>query len=169
MKYLKPARLMGIYALINIVLVSVSVLCSQWANSKFGIELNRCTLPVPFTDLTVPFGIYTLIGTTFFMSLMYPTNFASGVKGLGKNAKLGASVLIMSMIGGALLSLLMAWIADRDWAVIVSPFTGESAGQISAALFVPIVSYCVIVWYAFWGSRPRIPVINEKSNCMSYE
>jgi FHS family L-fucose permease-like MFS transporter len=158
MKYLKPVRLMGVYAMVNIVLVTVSVLCSQWANSKFGIKLNLCTLPVPFTDFTVPFGVYTLIGSTFFMSLMYPTNFVSGLKGLGKNAKLGSSVLIMSMIGGALLSLLMAWIAGRDWAVIASPLTGEPAGQISAALIVPVVSYCVIVWYAFWGSRPRGPV-----------
>jgi FHS family L-fucose permease-like MFS transporter len=87
------------------------------------------------------------------MSLMYPTNFATGVKGLGKNAKLGASVLIMSMIGGALLSLLMGWLADRDWALIISPYTGEPTGQISAAMMVPLFSYCVIAWYAFAGSK----------------
>jgi FHS family L-fucose permease-like MFS transporter len=148
MKYVKPVRLMGVYALINVVLVSISVLCSGWANSKFGIELNTWTLPVPFTDLSVPFGVYTLISTTFFMSLMYPTNFASGVKGLGKNAKLGASILVMSMIGGALLSLLMGRIADTSWA----------NGQIAVSMLVPVVSYCVISWYAFKGSVTKEPV-----------
>jgi FHS family L-fucose permease-like MFS transporter len=142
MKYVKPVRLMGIYAIVNIVLVSVSVLCSGWANDKFGIGLSDWKLPIPFTDLRVPFGVYTLISTSFFMSLMYPTNFASGVKGLGKNAKLGASILVMSMIGGALLSLLMGRIADTNWA----------NGQIAAAMIVPAVSYCVIGWYAFKGS-----------------
>jgi FHS family L-fucose permease-like MFS transporter len=142
MKYVKPVRLMGVYALINIALVGVSVLCSGWANTRFGIELNTLTLSIPFTDLRVPFGVYTLISTSFFMSLMYPTNFASGVKGLGKNAKLGASILVMSMIGGALLSLLMGRIADTGWA----------NGQIAAAMIIPVISYCVISWYAFRGA-----------------
>jgi FHS family L-fucose permease-like MFS transporter len=142
MKYVKPVRLMGAYAMINIVLVSISVLCSGWANTKFGIGLIDWTLPIPFTNLNVPLGVYTLISTSFFMSLMYPTNFASGVKGLGKNAKLGASILIMSMIGGALLSLLMGRIADTGWA----------NGQIAAAMIIPGISYCVIGWYAFKGS-----------------
>jgi FHS family L-fucose permease-like MFS transporter len=153
MKYVKPTRLMGVYALINVALVSVSVMSSKWADAKFGLGLSEWTVSVPFTDFSVPFGVYTLIGTTFFMSLMYPTNFATGVKGLGKNAKLGASVLIMSMIGGALLSLLMGWLADRDWALIISPYTGEPTGQISAAMMVPLFSYCVIAWYAFAGSK----------------
>jgi FHS family L-fucose permease-like MFS transporter len=148
MKYVKPVRLMGIYATINIVLVAISVLCSGWANTKFGVELNTWTLPVPFMDLSVPFGVYTLISTSFFMSLMYPTNFASGVKGLGENAKLGASILVMSMIGGALLSLLMGRIADTGWA----------NGQIAAAMIVPVISYCVIGWYAFKGSVMKEPV-----------
>jgi FHS family L-fucose permease-like MFS transporter len=148
MKYVKPVRLMGIYALINIVLVSFSILCSGWANTKFGIGLNTWTLPVPFTDLSVPLGVYTLISTTFFMSLMYPTNFASGIKGLGKNAKLGASILVMSMIGGALLSLLMGRIADTRWA----------NGQIAGSMIVPAFAYCVIGWYAFKGSVQKEPV-----------
>ncbi|GHT38967.1 L-fucose:H+ symporter permease [Bacteroidia bacterium] len=145
MKYVKPVRLMGIYALINIVLVGISVLCSGWANTRFGIEWNTRLLPVPFTDFSVPFGVYTLIATSFFMSLMYPTNFASGVKNLGQNTKLGSSILIMSMIGGALLSLLMGRIADTGWA----------NGQIAAAMIVPVISYGVICWYAFRGAKDR--------------
>jgi FHS family L-fucose permease-like MFS transporter len=146
MKYVKPTKLMGIYALVNVVLVSISILGSQWAHTHLGFHINEIT--VSMLDTQIPIGIFALISTTLFMSLMYPTNFASGVKGLGPNAKLGASVLVMSLIGGALLSLLMSWITRFEWA----------DKSIAPALVVPIVSYCVIAWYAFSGSKPRGPV-----------
>jgi FHS family L-fucose permease-like MFS transporter len=148
MKYVKPVKLMGTYALLNICLVAVAILGSDWANAKFGIGLNSCILSIPFTDLQVPIGIYALIISTFFMSLMYPTNFASGVKGLGPHAKLGASILVMSLIGGAVLTFIMARIANTAWA-------GEA---IAPAMIIPIISYCVICWYAFHGSKPRGPI-----------
>jgi FHS family L-fucose permease-like MFS transporter len=148
MKYFKPTRLMGVYALINICLVSIAILGSRWGEATFGIGLYGVSLPVPFTGVQAPVCIFALIATTFFMSLMYPTNFASGVKGLGPHAKLGASILVMSLIGGAILSFVMGRIADTGWA----------NGQIAAALIVPIFSYCVICWYALNGSKPRGPI-----------
>ncbi|GHT42856.1 L-fucose:H+ symporter permease [Bacteroidia bacterium] len=145
MKYVKPVKLMGTYALINICLVTVAILGSGWASGKFGIGLHNCIWSVPFTDLQVPVGIYALIMSTFFMSLMYPTNFASGIKGLGQHTKLGASILVMSLIGGAVLSFIMGRIADTEWA-------GEA---IAPAMIIPIISYCVICWYAFKGSKEK--------------
>jgi FHS family L-fucose permease-like MFS transporter len=137
MKYIKPAKLMGVYALINIGLVAVVISSSAWAN-LLGIH-----------DLSHWFGICAMMFTTFFMSLMYPTIFASGVKGLGPNAKLGASALIMSLIGGAVLTPFMGLIADN-------------AGAIAPAMIIPIISYAVISWYAFRGSRVRGPVYIEQ-------
>ena len=158
MKYVKPARLMGIYALINICLVSVAILGSAWAKAKFGITLHDVTLPIPFAGDSIPHipvGIYALITTTLFMSLMYPTNFASGMKGLGPNAKLGASILVMSLIGGALLSMLMGQVWGTDFARIAGSTTLKA---IAPAMMIPLTAYCVIVWYAFVGSRPRGPL-----------
>jgi FHS family L-fucose permease-like MFS transporter len=148
MKYVKPLRLMGVYAVVNICLVAVAIFGSQWGEAQFGLGLHGLTLPVPFTGFSVPAGIYALLFTTFFMSLMYPTNFASGMKGLGPNAKLGASILVMSLIGGALLSLLMGRITGFGWA----------DRAIAPAMIVPATAYVVIAWYAFIGSRPRGPV-----------
>jgi FHS family L-fucose permease-like MFS transporter len=166
MKFVKPQLLMGIYALVNIALVGVAILGSQWAGAKFGIGLHEVTFALPFAGSTLPFfsnyaviatpiplGIYALITTTLFMSLMYPTNFASGMKGLGPNAKLGASILVMSLIGGALLSLLMGRIWDLDFARV-----SADVKAVAPALIVPAFSYCVIAWYAFCGSRPRGPL-----------
>lgn len=126
---------MGIYSLINIGLVLVVIISSRWAN-VFGLH-----------DLSYWIGIGAMICTTFFMSLMYPTIFASGVKGLGQNAKLGASVLIMSLIGGAILTPVMGFIADSYWAHAVAP-----------AMIVPMFAYCVIAYFSFIGSKPRGPL-----------
>lgn len=148
MKYVKPVKLMSIYAVINICLLVVAVLGSAWGMERFGLDFLGVSVYFPFIETDVPVGILALVSTTFFMSLMYPTNFASGVKGLGPNAKLGASVLMMSLIGGAVLSFLMGRVADTQWA----------GGQIAAAFFIPMVSYAVIFCYAVWGSKSRSSV-----------
>ncbi|MDR1981445.1 MAG: L-fucose:H+ symporter permease [Tannerellaceae bacterium] len=135
MKWVQATRLMGIYALVNIGLATVVILGSEWA-SWTGIH-----------GISYWIGICAMMATTFFMSLMYPTNFASGVKGLGPHAKLGASILVMSLIGGAILTPLIGFIADAPWAKAIAP-----------GMLIPIVSYAVIGWYAFYGSRPRGPI-----------
>jgi FHS family L-fucose permease-like MFS transporter len=160
MQFVKPQRLMGIYALANIALVTVAILGSKWATATFGLGLHGVALTLPFgafADVPVPVGIFALMGTTLFMSLMYPTNFASGMKGLGPNAKLGASILVMSLIGGAMLSMLMGQIRGMDLAQLSGMGTTYK-GEIAPGLLVPIISYCVIAWYAFYGSRPRGPL-----------
>jgi len=133
MKWFQATRLMGFYAMINIGLVAIVILSSEWA-SWTGIH-----------GVSHWFGIIAMIATTFFMSLMYPTNFASGIKGLGPHTKIGASILVMSLIGGALLTPLMGFIAD-------------SGGAVAPGMIIPAISYAVICWYGFYGSRPRGPV-----------
>ena len=134
MKWFRATRLMGIYAMVNIVLVTIVIFGSKWA-SWTGIH-----------GISYWFGICAMMTTSFFMSLMYPTNFASGIKGLGPHTKIGASLLIMSLIGGAVLTPLIGLIGDK-W-----------AGAIAPGMVIPLVSYIVICWYGFYGSRPRGPV-----------
>ena len=161
MKYFKPQRLMGTYALINIGLVLIAILGSNWAEARFGIGLHNIAFPLPFgifNGTPIPLGIYAIIATTLFMSLMYPTNFASGMKGLGPNAKLGASILVMSLIGGALLSAVIGLIGNSEFAIVEITSNLHVVKAIAPGMIVPIVSYCVITWYAFFGSRPRGPL-----------
>jgi FHS family L-fucose permease-like MFS transporter len=173
MKFVRPQRLMGIYACTNVALVTIAILGSKWASLKLGLGLYDIKFSLPFAGATLPFfdsyaiiaepipvGIYALIATTLFMSLMYPTNFASGMKGLGPNAKLGASILVMSLIGGALLSLVMGRIWGLELSQIAPAVAGVSPAvkAVAPALIVPILAYCVIAWYAFIGSRPRGPI-----------
>ncbi|MDR1818247.1 MAG: sugar MFS transporter [Puniceicoccales bacterium] len=172
MNYVKPQKLMGIYALVNIALVAVAILGSKWAEVRFGLGLHNIAFALPagiFDSTPVPLGIYALTATTLFMSLMYPTNFASGMKGLGPNAKLGASILVMSLIGGAVLSAVIGQIGTSPLALMPADAAAAAAAgatgaalkpvhAIAPGLLVPIVSYCVIAWYAFIGSRPRGPL-----------
>lgn len=115
MRYFQPSRMMALFAAANTALALVAVLMP-------GLV-----------------GIYALIVSSFFMSLMFPTIFALSIKGLGDDTKLGSSVLIMSIIGGAILTALMGWISD--------------VSSITYAFMIPCVAYAYIVWYSLKGYR----------------
>lgn len=121
MKKIPAKVLMGIYSIINVILVSIAVF--------------------------VPSGVggWSLICTSFFMSLMFPTIFALGVKGLGANTKLGGSFIIMAIIGGAVWTPVMGLIADKT-------------SSLAMAMIIPILAYLYICFYAFVGSKPGGPV-----------
>lgn len=121
MKRIPASKLMGIYSIINIFLVSIAVF--------------------------IPSGIggWSLIATSFFMSLMFPTIFALGVKGLGVNTKLGGSFIIMAIVGGAVWTPIMGLIADKT-------------SSLALAMCIPIIAYIYICYYSFIGSKPGGPV-----------
>lgn len=118
MKYVKPAKLMGSYCLINIVLVSIAVFHPGW------------------------FGVWMIFLTSFFMSLMYPTIFALGLQGLGQDSKVGGSLIVMAIVGGAVLTPLMGIIAD-------------SSKSIAYAYSIPLCGYAFIACYSFFAQAPR--------------
>ena len=73
------------------------------------------------------------------MSVMFPTIFALGLEGLGDDErKLGSSLIVMSIIGGAILTALMGAVSDQ-------------AG-IHWAMAVPALCFAVILWFAFTAS-----------------
>lgn len=112
---------MGAYSLINVVLVAVAVL--------FPGQL----------------GGYALVASSFFMSLMFPTIFAFGVKGLGPNTKIGGSMIIMAIIGGAVWTPIMGLISDQT-------------KSLALAMIVPLICYIYIFYYAIKGSVPSGPL-----------
>ncbi len=77
--------------------------------------------------------------TSFFMSIMFPTIFALGVENLGAKTKLGSSLLIMAIIGGALFPPLIGFVADM-------------AGSIHAGMAVPVLSFLVVAAFG-WSMR----------------
>ncbi|MGG5215763.1 MULTISPECIES: L-fucose:H+ symporter permease [Rahnella] len=89
MGFVRPATLLVIYAIINIVLCGVVVA---------GID---------------NVSVIALVAIFFFMSIMFPTIFAMGVKNMGKQTKRASSVMIMAIVGGAVMPYLMGAIADH--------------------------------------------------------
>lgn len=87
-------------------------------------------------------SIYALMLSCFCMSIMFPTIFALGLKGLGAETKQAGSFMIMSIVGGALIPPLMGLVAD--------------ASMTSMAFVLPCISFIVVYWYARWGHRIRI-------------
>ena len=116
MKYIKPARLLGTYAVINVVLLLIAV----------------------FVKGTI--AVYAVVLIPFFMSIMFPTIFAMGISGLGEEAKIGSSFLVMSIVGGAIFPLAMGQISDA------------TGGNIQLAYLVPILCFIVIGYFA-WRFR----------------
>jgi MFS transporter, FHS family, L-fucose permease len=116
MRFILPSRLMGFYALANIVLVSVGMAFPGWI------------------------GIWCVFLTSFFMSLMFPTIFALGLKGLGPNTKIGGSFLVMAIVGGAVLTPMMGLISEKFHSLAV-------------AYSIPLIAYIFICAYSFLGAR----------------
>jgi len=84
-------------------------------------------------------GLYALVASSFFMSIQFPTIFALGVEGLGPLRRAGASLIIMAIIGGALLTALMGWVSDRT--------------TIGTAMLVPAAAFVIIVAFALSARR----------------
>jgi FHS family L-fucose permease-like MFS transporter len=111
MKYFRPARMLAVFAAIDAALALVAVLASG----------------------TV--GVYALVACSFFMSVMYPTIFALGVEGRDDGErKLGASVLVMSIIGGAVVTAATGALSD--------------VGGIATAMLVPLLCFVVVLLFA---------------------
>jgi FHS family L-fucose permease-like MFS transporter len=94
-------------------------------------------------------GVYSLIAISACMSLMFPTIFGLGSRGLGENTKLGASGLIMAILGGALLTLLQGKLIDV--------FGGTDEAMLGVATaksyVVPLVCFIVIATYALFVKK----------------
>ena len=86
-------------------------------------------------------GLYLLIATSVFMSLMFPTIYAIALSGLGDDTALGSSGLVMAIVGGALMPPIQGWIIDRG------PLGGLDAVNVSFVL--PLICFCIIAIYGY--------------------
>jgi FHS family L-fucose permease-like MFS transporter len=82
-------------------------------------------------------GLVALTALSFFMSIMFPTIFALGVKDLGPYTQTGSSLIVMAIVGGAVLTPAMGAVSTY--------------GSIQLAMLVPAICFAVIGLYA-WSS-----------------
>jgi MFS transporter, FHS family, L-fucose permease len=111
LRFASPHVTLGIYGLVNTLLMATVVLTSGWLS------------------------IAALLTSFFFMSIMYPTNFALGIRGLGERTKVASSFMVMAILGGAVAPVLMGRLADR--------FT------MRIGFLMPLVCFIAVMAYGF--------------------
>ncbi len=116
MKFVSPPRLLALYSVGCILLCLVTI---------FGSGMIT---------------LYAVIGIAFFMSIMFPTIFALGIKDLGPDTKAGSSLIIMSIVGGAILPPLLGLIADKTH-------------NIQYGYMVPMICFVVVLFFGLTGYK----------------
>ncbi len=116
MRWFQPARMMAAYAFINIALLAVGIVHP-------GLV-----------------GAIAILITSFFMSIMFPTIFALGIKDLGPRTKLGGSLIVMSVVGAGIVPPLVGLIA-------------RNTGSYALGYTVAAVCYVVVAIYGLSTHR----------------
>jgi MFS transporter, FHS family, L-fucose permease len=111
MKYIAPARLLLVYSLASVALCAVAMFASGAAS------------------------LVAVIGIAFFMSIMFPTIFSLGIRDAGADTEMGSSLIIMSIVGGAVLPLLFGAISD-------------TTRNLQYGYAAPLLCFLVIGWFA---------------------
>ena len=117
MRFVKPALLLSIYAVLCIVLILVAI----YADGK---------------NVVLALG-----GLGFFMSIMFPTIFSLGIKGMKENTKPASSLIVMAIIGGAIFPVLMGKIIDN------------SDDNIQIGYIVPLLCFFVVLYFGLKGHQ----------------
>ena len=112
-----PRRLLAIFAAVNVGLLALTM-------SSSGA-----------------LAMYSVVAIGLFNSIMFPTIFALGIERMGPMTNKAASLLIMAIVGGAIVPLIVGWLADTR--------------GLQFSFLVPVLCYAYIVYYGLRGSRVR--------------
>ena len=115
MKYFSPRSLLSISAVLAILCTLGVITLGGYPAVVFLVAISAC------------------------MSLMFPTIYGISVRGLGEDTKIGASGLIMAILGGAVLTAIQGQVSDLT-------------GSIKMAYFVPMFCFVLIAIYGYFGS-----------------
>ncbi|MEP7167897.1 MAG: L-fucose:H+ symporter permease [Bacteroidota bacterium] len=115
MKYIAPNKLLTAYSIVNIILLLMAV--------GIGGKLS----------------VYSLMSVEFFMSIMFPTIFSLSIRDLGTETKIGSSLVIMSIVGGAVMPLIMGRISDIS--------------SIRWSYLIPMICFFPILYFGINGYR----------------
>lgn len=113
----KPQNMLAVYAVVNVLLCGV-IMC--------------------FGGMT---GLYAMLGVSFFMSIMYPTQFSLAITGLGSQTKSGSAFLVMAIVGNACLPQLTAYIMHQNPQIY------------QVAYIVPLICFIFCAYYGWKGYK----------------
>ena len=102
-------------------------------------------------------GLYSLVGISFAMSLMFPTIYGIALEGLGEDSKFAAAFLVMAIVGGAVMPTLQGMILDiggigyTDTLILGVP-------EINFSFFLPFLCFLCVFLFALRVSKQAAPV-----------
>lgn len=121
----------------------ISTFLMKYVNSRallaiFGVGAMICTLGAIL--IVGPFGLYSLVGISAFMSLMFPTIYGIALENVeSKDTSLGAAFLVMAIVGGAVMPPMQGLIID------LGTVAGHPAVNVSFVL--PLICFIAITIY----------------------
>jgi FHS family L-fucose permease-like MFS transporter len=115
----KPQNMLTAYAVVNIIL---------------------CGVIMTFGGMV---GLYAMLGVSFFMSIMYPTQFSLALTGLGEQTKSGSAFLVMAIVGNACLPQLTAFIMHHNPQIY------------QIAYIVPLICFIFCAYYGWKGYKVK--------------
>jgi FHS family L-fucose permease-like MFS transporter len=120
MARVEPTKMLTFYALANVILCIIIMV--------FGGHV----------------GIYAMLAVSFFMSIIYPTQFSLALNDLGDQTKSGSAFLVMAIVGNACVPQFTAYIMHRN----------ETFYQV--AYIVPLICFAVCAYYGYNYKRLRV-------------
>lgn len=91
-------------------------------------------------------GLYSLIGISACMSLMFPTIYGIALKGMGDDASLASAGLVMAIVGGALMPPMQGSMIDAGSIIGTIP-------SVKTSFLLPLICFVVIAIFGFRAHR----------------
>ena len=85
-------------------------------------------------------AVFAMMGISFFMSIMYPTQFSLALVDLKGDTKSGSAFLVMAIVGNSILPILTAYVQ-------------KSMANPNIAYFIPLICFAVCAWYGWKGHK----------------
>ena len=85
-------------------------------------------------------AVYAMMGISFFMSIMYPTQFSLALTDLNGDTKSGSAFLVMAIVGNSILPILTAYVQ-------------KSMANPNIAYIIPLICFAVCAWYGWRGHK----------------
>jgi len=129
MKYVNPRILLLVFAIGAMVSTSMAILVEGM------------------------FGLYSLVSISAFMSLMFPTIYGIALRDVGEDTTLGAALLVMAIVGGALMPTLQGAIIDLGRVAWLP--------AVNASFILPFICFVAIAIFAYRAHKHEVLRLSE--------
>lgn len=141
-----PERTAALYLTASLVCFLIGRFCTlgllrRFSSAQIGMAFAALNIALTAIAILSPthIGIDALVGASFFMSIMFPAIYTIGLHGHDEYSKPASALMIMSILGGAVLTAIMGAISDHS--------------TIAAAYLIPLLGFIIVFAYCAAATR----------------